>query len=77
MAGKRKNEPHRIDRGPVHPAIAMSAHMAQQLYAARAGAITAEEFQELFNTTAASAIWRDHGITLRAAALMAATALHL
>jgi hypothetical protein len=55
----------------------MAARMAQRLYAARAGAITADEFQELFNSTSASGEWSKHGITLRMAALMAATALNL
>lgn len=77
MSKKEKNEPHRIDRGLVHPAVAMTVLMAHRLYAARIGAITAGEFEELFRSTAANAVWSDHGITLRTAALMVATALHL
>ena len=76
MSEREKNEPHRNDHGPVHPAVAMATHMAQRLYAARAGAITAEEVQELFNSTSASGEWSKHGITLRTAALMVATALN-
>ena len=77
MSEKEKNEPHRIDRGLVHPAITLAQHMAHGLYAARTAEITAAEFQELFHSTATSADWRDYGITMRTAALMVATALHL
>lgn len=77
MSKKEKNEPHRNDHGPVHPAVAVAAHMAQRLYAARAGAITAEKFEELFESTAATSEWSKHGIELQTAALMMATALNL
>lgn len=77
MSKKEKKEPHRIDRGLLHPAIALTTHMASCLYAGRAGSITGEEFKDLFQTAAANAIWSNHGINIRTAALMAATALHL
>ncbi|CAM2762291.1 hypothetical protein JHFBIEKO_3549 [Methylobacterium mesophilicum] len=77
MFEKEKNEPHRINHCLVHPAVTMAAHMAQQLHAASVSTITAAEFEELFETTAAQTDWRDHGITLRMALLMASTALQL
>lgn len=77
MSEKEKNEPHRIDRGRVHPAVTLTAHIANRLYAAHAGAITAGEFQDLFQTAASNTVWSDHGINFRTAALMVATALHL
>lgn len=77
MPEKENDDVQRIERGSVRPAVAMAAHMASHLYAARVGAITAAQFVELFNSTAANEPWRDHSINLRTAALMVATALQL
>ena len=61
----------------MYPAATMATLIARQLNAGRTSAITKVEFEKLFKTTAAHEDWRDQGITLRMAALMVATALHL
>lgn len=75
MSEKEKYEPHRIDRGPVHPAVAMAAQMALTVYANWTGPITAEQFERLFNEVAVQGHWAELNVNMRTVALMMATAL--